>query len=259
MIELGVAHSDGITAYFSPSPNKVFGIFATEADDDCDSPQEIDEKFSGCLLRHETRLLLVVVEGGLDFLLRYREHVMTAQAMVFCAPEVVLRQLGVTVVDRGWTPGTPTANLDDWLFPEQGPRHHWATAVAAAARVLSSPRPDRQEPTFIRQDDSTGATIARLDADGVLYDGDLNNERLGQVDQHGRVFSESDRLTPVGSVDSSGRVVTTAAPDVQLGLVDNEGKVFRGNGGGTPLQFWIGGPKPRAAGACLLLLLLDNR
>jgi hypothetical protein len=102
--EFGIAHSDGPRVYFSLSVNRSFAILCTEGALGVDSPEKVNNAIVTRRSTKETRKFVVIVEGGLEWLRRYRDGLDGASVILYVAPEDVLELLGVSILDRGWRP-----------------------------------------------------------------------------------------------------------------------------------------------------------
>ena len=84
--EAGVAHSEGIAAFFCISPNHAVGFFAKEdsaSPEHVHSPEEITRLIATQRSHNEHRQFYVVVEGGLPWLRAYRSRIRGADVLIY--------------------------------------------------------------------------------------------------------------------------------------------------------------------------------
>lgn len=115
-LELGVTHSDAVNTYYASDPAYTYGFLAQEGAPAVKGPQEIDEEIR---LRRDRmglgKVTMVVVEGSLGWLRKYKQQLKEPDVIVYVGDETDLAGVGITgtaIVDRTWREGEGPVDLD---------------------------------------------------------------------------------------------------------------------------------------------------
>jgi hypothetical protein len=103
--ELGVAHSEGSRVYFSLSINRSYSVLCTQGAIGVQTPSEVNLEIATRRETQETRNFVVIVEGNLRWLQKFREGLEDPDVVIYVAPEPVLLAMGIRALDEGWQPG----------------------------------------------------------------------------------------------------------------------------------------------------------
>ncbi len=72
--EIGVAHADGVNAFFGLDINEFYPFLVKEGTPNR-TPDELEREMDEMRLIHETRLFVVLAAGSFDFIARYRKGI----------------------------------------------------------------------------------------------------------------------------------------------------------------------------------------
>lgn len=118
LLEIGISKARGLSAYTSLSQIHTLSFYSRENGPLRQTPKSVAEYVEERrAYETERRLLVLIVEGSLEYLKSFKNSPIRADVRIFVGNLSDLEILRIRVIDKHWEQGSQQLNLNDFVRP----------------------------------------------------------------------------------------------------------------------------------------------